>query len=237
VYDVIWLRPLAYPHEDRLMAVSGVKLKNPANTMNVTLNTFFDWKDQFTSFEHMGLQLTLPMTLVGGERPMRIQARGVVDGYFDTLGGKTILGRLFLPKDFEPGSPMTVILSYPLWRDLFGSDPEIVGRKVNLGTNVYIVAGVTSPDYQPLYGGKVDLWAASQLTAETRTGQIFQVYRITQRRSGCSDGTGRNRRCIPPDSRPGSANGGHRRPDSAASGLHVWQLGAQVSGFFRSRRF
>jgi len=146
IIDTVWLQPLPYTHEDRMVAVSEVRLENPANTMNVRQRTFFGWKKQCTSFEEMGFQFTLPLTLVGGEQPVGTVTRRVSDGYFNITDGEASLGRLFLPEDFGPGRPPTLILSYNLWQNQFNSDPDVIGRKVNLETAVHTVIGVMSPD-------------------------------------------------------------------------------------------
>ena len=146
ILDTVWLQPLPYTHEDRMVAVSEVRLENPANTMNVRQRTFFGWKKQCTSFEEMGFQFTLPLTLVGGEQPVGTVTRRVSDGYFNITDGEASLGRLFLPEDFGPGRPPTLILSYNLWQNQFNSDPDVIGRKVNLETAVHTVIGVMSPD-------------------------------------------------------------------------------------------
>lgn len=175
ILDTVWLQPLPYKHEDRMVSVSEVKLDNPANTMNVRLRTFFGWREQCTSFEYMDLQFTLPLMLVGGEHPVGTVTRRVSDGYFNITDGKASLGRLFQPEDFGPGRPPTLILSYDLWRNQFNSDPEVIGRKVNLETNVNTVIGVMSPDYKPLYGDKIDLWLPLDVNENQISGNFYQV--------------------------------------------------------------
>ena len=179
IFDVIWLRPLPYKHEDRMVIVSQVKLDNPRNTMNTTLDTFLEWREQSTSFENLDFQFTLPLTLVGGARPERTAARQVTEEYFDTLDGKASLGRLFLPEDYSLNSPPSVVLSYPLWQRLFNSDPGVIGKKVELDMGVRTVIGVMSADYKPLYGDEVDLWLPwlpqyARINA-IATGQYFRV--------------------------------------------------------------
>jgi predicted permease len=179
IFDVIWLRPLPYKHEDRMVIVSQVKLDNPRNTMNITLDSFLEWREQSTSFENLDFQFSLPLTLVGGERAERTVTRQVTEEYFDTLDGKASLGRLFLPEDYTLKGPPVALLSYSLWQRLFSSDPGVIGRKVELDMGVRTVIGVMSPDYKPLYGDEVDLWLPwlpqyATIKAIT-TGQYFRV--------------------------------------------------------------
>jgi putative ABC transport system permease protein len=175
IIDTVWLQPLPYTHEDRMVAVSEVRLDNPANTMNVRLSTFFGWREQCTSFEYLDLQFTLPLTLVGGEHPVGTVTRRVSDGYFNIFDGEASLGRLFLPEDFGPGRPPTLILSYNLWQNQFNSDPDVIGRKVNLETAVHTVIGVMSPDYKPLNRDDIDLWLPLDVNENMISGNFYQV--------------------------------------------------------------
>jgi putative ABC transport system permease protein len=175
ILDTVWLQPLPYTHADRMVAVSEVRLDNPANTMNVRLRTFFGWREQCTSFEDLGLQFTISLTLVGGEHPVGTVTRRVSEGYFNITDGEASLGRLFLPEDFGPGRPRTLILSYDLWQNQFNSDPEVIGRKVNLEYDVNTVIGVMSPDYMPLYGDKIDLWLPLDVDENAIAGNFYQV--------------------------------------------------------------
>jgi len=66
-------------------------------------------------------------------------------GFDETFGIQTLLGRVFLPEEGEPGKDHVVALSYELWRDRFGSDPNILGKKIRLDREPYTVVGVYRP--------------------------------------------------------------------------------------------
>jgi predicted permease len=63
------------------------------------------------------------------------------------LGAKPLLGRLLLPEENKPGKAQAAILSYRLWRRLFSSDPQIVGKSITLDAEQYTVAGVLRPEF------------------------------------------------------------------------------------------
>ena len=82
LFDTVWLRPLPYPHTDRLVAVSEVELTEPDSRWGVALANYFDWKEQCKSFEHLSMiNWGWSLTFVGGERPERTIARRVTEGY------------------------------------------------------------------------------------------------------------------------------------------------------------
>jgi len=69
--------------------------------------------------------------------------------YFDLLGARPALGRLFRADDDRPGAEPVLVLSHLTWRRHFGADPAIIGRTVGLdGRHAYTVIGVTEPDFQ-----------------------------------------------------------------------------------------
>jgi predicted permease len=63
------------------------------------------------------------------------------------LGARTLLGRVLLSEEDKPGKPKVAILSHRLWRRLFNSDSQIVGKSITLDGTQYTVAGVLRPEF------------------------------------------------------------------------------------------
>jgi predicted permease len=82
------------------------------------------------------------MVLAGGDAPRQIAIGMVTSELFDVLGTPLALGRGFSPEEDRVGAERAVVLSFALWRESFGADPEIVGRSVLLDTRPYRVVGV-----------------------------------------------------------------------------------------------
>jgi predicted permease len=55
---------------------------------------------------------------------------------------KPLLGRAFLPEDFDAAAPGTVLLSYSLWSQVFSSDPAVLGKPVTVDGTRAIVVGI-----------------------------------------------------------------------------------------------
>jgi putative ABC transport system permease protein len=73
-----------------------------------------------------------------------------------------IIGRSFLPKEDLPGNGQVAVLSDRLWRERFGADPSIVGRRILLDERPFEVVGVMPAAFSfppPLIGTPVDFWA------------------------------------------------------------------------------
>jgi putative ABC transport system permease protein len=61
------------------------------------------------------------------------------------LGVNPILGRDFTPEDGKLGEPLTAILSYELWQQLYGGDRDIVGKSLKVDEQSVTVIGVMPP--------------------------------------------------------------------------------------------
>ena len=80
----------------------------------------------------------------GTSGPAELAACQFVSGnYFQVLGVKPVLGRLFNPEDDRAfgGAPLAV-LSHDFWRSRFAADPRVVGRTIRLNGYPLTVVGV-----------------------------------------------------------------------------------------------
>jgi macrolide transport system ATP-binding/permease protein len=83
-----------------------------------------------------------------GRSARQIWGEFVTGNYFQALGVGPRLGRVLLPSDeLVPGGPPVVVLSDGLWRRDFGSDPDIVGKTVEINSRVLTVVGVADPSF------------------------------------------------------------------------------------------
>ncbi len=128
---------------------------------------------------------TIPsgVNLQAGSTVRYLHAGRVSAHYFDVLAIQPILGRSFSEAEDCPHGPNTAILSYDSWHNIFGSDPNIVGKIIQLKGAPYDVIGVLPNDVTtPL---NADLYTALQLNTEgDGEGQNVEV--ITRLRDGRS---------------------------------------------------
>lgn len=139
----ILIAPLPYPHPDRVVMVwSHIK----GERRNTSPSDFFDWLKQSTCFESLGAWSGQGFTVVTPEWTEQMSATTISPPVFDILDGeKTQLGRHFLPEDMVPGNNHVVILTNRVWRERFGSDPQIVGKSLRMNSQFYTVLGVAAP--------------------------------------------------------------------------------------------
>ncbi|HKW34729.1 MAG TPA: ABC transporter permease [Candidatus Acidoferrum sp.] len=82
------------------------------------------------------------VNLKAGSRVQYARNSRVSAHYFDVLALQPVLGRNFSEDEDRPHGPKTAILSYSLWRNVFGADPAILGQAVLLKGEPHTVVGV-----------------------------------------------------------------------------------------------
>jgi predicted permease len=149
VYGVL-LRPLPYPDEDRLVRVyqenpGGRSLGRAHLLSNVALEA---WSGGATIEGLAGYRnATYRETRGPRETATRIQGAAVSPALFPLLRASPAAGRFFEAGDAREGAPPVVVLSYRLWQDRFGGDPEAVGRTLVLEDSPSTIVGVAGPEF------------------------------------------------------------------------------------------
>jgi predicted permease len=90
------------------------------------------------------------MILTGHQLPENVNAIGLISNGFTDLGVPPFLGRGLLPSDAVDGQdPEAVtVLSYKFWQTHFLSDPDVVGKTIQLDRKNYLIVGVAAPRFR-----------------------------------------------------------------------------------------
>jgi putative ABC transport system permease protein len=149
VVHAVLLKALPYPQADRLVMVyEDVRLPNYQNKKNEpSPGNFSDWSSQNAVFETMAAYRNRSFNLTGEGEPARVEGELVTSEFFNTLQMSPALGRAFSPEEDRPGNSDVVVLSDGLWKSRFGSDAQILGRKILLDSEAYTVIGVMPPNF------------------------------------------------------------------------------------------
>src|SRR5215212_9090837 len=186
VVNAVLLNPLPYKQPDRLVALwenvpgHGRWRTAPAN--------FFNWKKQNTVFEDVVAFGASTMTLTGNGEPEQLVGSRVSSGYFAVVGVDPILGRAFVPEEYERGKGQVVVLGYNFWQRRFGGDRNIINRSITLDGASYTVVGVMPTGIYPVWPTtsghitfdeqKQQYWTPMSFTAEwaaVRTAHVLGV--------------------------------------------------------------
>jgi putative ABC transport system permease protein len=151
--NAVLLQPLPYPQPDRLVRVWPQMNFSKALTRRVAEAT--------PTLEAVSGMSGWLFTLTGEGDPQQVYGVLVSWNHLDLLGVQPQLGRNFTPQDAVPGQADVVILSHGLWTNVFGADPDIIGRRIRLAAGDYQtrrVIGVMPPGFRDIDPG-FRLWA------------------------------------------------------------------------------
>src|SRR6185503_5210461 len=126
--------------------------------------------NQATSFTGLTAEDMIQVAINSENQNDVIWGQIVSASYFDVMQVKPIMGRTFLSEEDKTigGNPV-VVLGHSFWQRRMASDPNIVGKKVQLNNRAYEVIGV-APEY--FNGSKfalaMDFWDPISMADELR---------------------------------------------------------------------
>src|SRR5947207_12412703 len=97
VADALLLKPLPYPHPDRLAILW---LRSPGIGIPEdwpSPGQYFDVKQGSRSFEEMAICIGSGLTLTGRNQPERVEVMDASSSLLRMLGAKVLFGRMLLP--------------------------------------------------------------------------------------------------------------------------------------------
>ena len=76
-------------------------------------------------------------------------------GYFQVLQLAPAAGRLLLPQDDTvPGASPVAVISFDYWRRRFAKDPNVLGKALSVGGQVFTIVGVTPESFTGVVRGQ-----------------------------------------------------------------------------------
>ncbi len=139
VVNAVLLQPLPFPDTRSLVSVWDG---------GHSLAEFTYLRDRSRTFESVATYFpNVGVSLSGAEEPMRLTSAQVSAGFFDVLRIGPMKGRFFTKGEDGPGAARVAVISHALWRDRFASDPDIIGRPIEIDGVSRQVVGITPPGF------------------------------------------------------------------------------------------
>lgn len=164
ILDGVLLRALPIREQDRVFV--AWKADPVAQFPHIAFShpAFRAIREQSQSFERLGAidySGAWPFTVHEGDAPTLARG-GVVSGdFFGVLAVNPVLGRALRSDDDVPGGARVLAIGHSFWKRRFGSDPNIIGRKLNLWGTSYEIIGVMARGFE--YPAGADFWVPSAL--------------------------------------------------------------------------
>jgi len=159
------LRPLPYPDADKLAMVweDFREIGFPRNTPAPA--NYVDWKTQNRTFEDMAAAMQGDFNITGDGEPERVDSFSPTANFFPLMGVKPLYGRTFTSEEDQPGANRVVVISYWLWHQRYGNDPQIVGKQINLNDQPFTVIGVMPAQFQ-FPSAETGLWTPAAFSPQ-----------------------------------------------------------------------
>jgi predicted permease len=145
VAKAVLLEPLPFPDADRLVYIGGTAPGSDLpGEFGVPDELYFEYQERVPALEDLGMYGTgSSTTRVDGQVEQLFLTRAT-PSFFTTLGARPVLGRLPTAEDDD----RVVVISNWLWRDWFGSDPDVIGRSYYFAREMRTVVGVLGPAFR-----------------------------------------------------------------------------------------
>jgi predicted permease len=168
VVRAVLLNPLPYPHPEQLVRVFDDLRGSDSRDIGMSAPELWDLRDKSDLFQDLSAVWPTDANVTGGDHPERIELLATSTNYFRMLAARPQLGRLYTQNDERPGFIDGVVLSDGFWRRTFGGDPNAIGRKIRLDSDLYTIIGVMPPEFRHpgrSLASEVDGWAAAGFNA------------------------------------------------------------------------
>jgi putative ABC transport system permease protein len=151
VVDAVLLRSLPFYQPQSLAWIAGGDGTGGLSAVSFQVVDFEELQRRNQSFQQLTAYMAFfgdsDYTLTGRGQPQMISGVMVAENFFQTLGIRPAIGRLFTPEECQMGGPAVALLSYAFWRHEFNADAGIVGKTVTINKQAVTVVGVLPPSF------------------------------------------------------------------------------------------
>jgi putative ABC transport system permease protein len=152
LFEAVRLRalPVERPEELRIIRMHGGDIGGNYRGRNAqfTNSLWEEIRRQQTSFSSLLAYGDMPLNLSPNGEIRNAEGLRVSGDFFNALGLKAQIGRLFTPEDDRPGCGYEgAVVSHRFWRGELGGDPAVLSRELTLEGHRVPVLGVTPPGF------------------------------------------------------------------------------------------
>jgi putative ABC transport system permease protein len=226
VLNTVLLRPLPYPHSERLVQIWETDPHNHVDRGPVSPYNFLEWRKHSRSFSDIATYDYNTAILNGLKTPQRISTQLVSADFFAVFQVNPVNGRTFRPDEDKTGDDHVVVLSYGAWSRYFDRDPNIVGKSIALDDQPYSIIGIMPADFA-FPNERVEAWCIPGFDIKrARRGNHF-LFSVGRLKPGVSLEQARAEM----DTIAGNLN----RQDARSTGVHLVGLQDEIVGNVRHR--
>lgn len=182
VVNRLLLRPLPFPDSQQLVWIAPPPSACGLSCATYSADAYEEFRDLSRVYQGVTgyMAFTTPdnLRLTGRGEPQPATSFEVIGNFFQVLGVQPTMGRLFTAEESRGPHPI-VLLAHAYWRRQFNSDPNIIGKAIELNGTPITIVGVlpASFDFGAVFspGAKVDLVTPLDLNLERDWGNIVTL--------------------------------------------------------------
>ena len=177
-FAALFLYPsLPLPNGDRIVQLNLHDLVENEPEKRA-LYDFLSWRDSLRTIDNLGAWRDDIRTLIVAEGDARPAYVAEMSSPGFTVGqGQPLMGRVLTPEDEQPAAPAVAVIGYELWRTRFGSDPNVLGRTVQLGGDHPTIVGVMREGFE--FPVSQEMWVplkTAVLDQAPRSGPAITIF-------------------------------------------------------------
>lgn len=139
---------LPFPDADRVVSLVATKASQNQPRQNVSVQDLAVFEERQDSFEAIGAYGFARLNLSNDDgRPDRFSGGQLTAAAFAAVGVQPILGRGLREGDDRPGADPVILLGHQLWRERYGSSPDVVGRTLRANGVARTIIGVMPENF------------------------------------------------------------------------------------------
>lgn len=183
--DSALLEPLPYANPTRLLDVAESATLHQRS--DLSYEDFRDWQRLNHSFASLDAYTGDGFLLHTASGPVPIPAARVTAGFFQTLGIRPMVGRLFKPGEDRPGAAKVAMLTYGTWMNRFGGSRSVIGQSLTLDSDNYTIVGVLPREFSFAPRGPSEIWVPiSDLSSCEKRRSCHNLFAVGRLRDGAT---------------------------------------------------
>jgi predicted permease len=149
--DQLLLRLLPVQNPEQLVMIwtTGPHMGSNRGTHMASYPMYQDFQQKAEAFSSVFCRRETSLSVSFGGETERVDGELVSGNYFQALGVKSAIGRVFTPEEDDrvyKGHPV-VVLSYSYWTTRFAADPKVIGQKMLVNNYPMTVVGVSAAGF------------------------------------------------------------------------------------------
>jgi putative ABC transport system permease protein len=171
IVNSVLLKPLPVPDSGRILVMSN-QYPNAGTGITAFTNSgvpdYYDRLRDMTVYEEQAMYNGTNQAFEINGAPELIRGMAATPALFRLLHVPPAYGRIFDDSEGEIGNEQKVILSYPLWQQLYGSNAGVVGQQVRLSGRPFTIVGVMPKGFE-FADSEARFWIPLAFTAQQKS--------------------------------------------------------------------